>query len=112
MNALKWKRVTANTACIYYMDRHGKWIKVRDEAPIAACKEYIEQNNEQIYPYYIAQIGTRANAKRHVIEKLMAVDKEDAVNYFNVWLEQNSEYEGTLQLLTGNWTLVSEVITE
>ena len=32
MNALKWKRVTANTACVYYMDRSGKWIKVQDEA--------------------------------------------------------------------------------
>ena len=115
MNALKWKRVTANTACVYYMDRYGKWIKVQDEAPIAACKNYVEQNQEQIYPYIVAYIGTRANAKRHVMRKIMAVDKDDAVKYFNEWVKQQEEFEplhGTLQLLTGNWKLVTEMVSE
>ena len=116
MNALKWKRVTANTACVYYMDRSGKWVKVQDEAPISACKNYVEQNQEQIYPYIVAYIGTRANAKRHVMRKIMAVDKDDAVKYFNEWVkaqqEAGEDYAGTLQLLTGNWTLVTDMVSE
>lgn len=113
MNALKWKRVTANTACVYYMDRSGKWIKVQDEAPFTAVKEYIRQNQEQIYPFIVAQIGTRANAKRHVLRKIMAVDKDDATMYFNKWLsDQEEPLTGTIQLLTGNWTLVTEVVTQ
>ena len=113
MNALKWKRVTSNTACVYYMDRSGKWIKVNDEAPLAAVKEYIRQNQEQIYPYIVAQIGTRTNAKRHVLRKIMASDINDARNFFNLWIEEQEEpLTGTIQLLTGNWKLVLELDTE
>ena len=106
MKALKWKRISANCARIQFLSRTGKWIEVPGECSITQAVNYCKENNEDVFPYYVALVGEHKNGRRHILQKIFCSDANDAVDYFG--RESCEKFEdGNLQLFTGDWKLVA-----
>ena len=106
MKRLEIIRVEPNTGYVVRLDRNLKKVKITEILPYRSCMAFVMENQEEGIIYKIGVIGTRKNARRKYVGKILAEDNTEAVSIFEK--EWASYYEGTVQLLTGDWKIIAQ----
>jgi hypothetical protein len=106
MKRLEIIRVDPNTGYVVRYDRDFNRVKMTEILPYRSCMAYVMENQEEGTIYKIGVIGTRKNARRKYVGRILAEDDAEAVSIFEK--EWASFHEGTVQLLTGDWKIIAQ----
>lgn len=102
MKAYYIKRITPNTGMVMRYQFDCTSTAVTDELPFRACKEYLQQNQQDLKVYKIASTERRKNGKRRLYQTICAKDDSEAVSIYKR-LSQTFDVGKTYELLTGDW---------
>lgn len=107
MKRLFIKRVNANIGIVYSYGRYFEEVPVTGPEVYVACKAYVKENQEELTIYKIGRILNRKNAKRTLDKTFLAADEDEAMSTFIDYCAAHED-SSTYQLLTGNWKLIAE----
>lgn len=102
------RRTGPNTGQVIENGPFGEEIEATKEMPYSDCRTFILQNQRDLRVYKVAILRKRMGAKRRLLSRILAPDLNRAVIRFAQICDKYTATNDTLQLYTGDWSLLEE----
>lgn len=107
INKFRIQRVNPLQGVIYQMMWDGTEEPISTPTEYAKCMMFIQEKQKEMKIFRVSAIGSRRNAIRHKQMDIYAEDKNDALQAFDHFINNQAQDDVTYELLTGNWVIVA-----